>query len=105
MARSMCNPDRVTTLPLADARNHLSEVVDSVTRTHDRVTITRHGRPVAVVISPDDLETLEETLAWMSNGGIAAHQESRAQFAAGDTVDLEDLRAEFGAKSTPTDGT
>ena len=101
----MCNPEKVTTLPLADARNHLYEVVDSVTRTHDRVTITRHGRPVAVVISPDDLETLEETLAWMSNGGIAAHQESRAQFAAGDTVDLEDLRAEFGAKSTPTDGT
>jgi hypothetical protein len=40
----------------------------------------------------------------MSNGGTAAHQESRAQFAADDTVDLEDLRAEFGAKSAPTDG-
>lgn len=101
----MCNPGKVTTLPLADARNHLSEVVDSVSRTHDRVTITRHGRPVAVVISPDDLESLEETLAWMANGGIAAHQESRAQFAAGDTIDLEDLRAGFGATSTSTDGT
>jgi antitoxin YefM len=50
----------VTTLPLADAGNHFFEVVDSVTRTHDRVTITRHGRPVAVVISPDDLDALEE---------------------------------------------
>ncbi len=40
----------------------------------------------------------------MSNGGIAAYQESRAQFAAGESVDLEDLRTEFGANSTPTDG-
>jgi len=93
----------MTTLPLADVRNHLSEVVDSVTRTHDRVTITRHGRPVAVVISPDDLEALEETLAWISDDGIAAYRESRAQFAAGDTVNLEDLRAEFVVKSA-TDG-
>ena len=92
-------------MPLADVRNHLSEVVDSVTRTHDRVTITRHGRPVAVVISPDDLEALEETIAWMNNDSMTAYRESRAQFEAGDTVDLEDLRAEFGSKDdTAGDG-
>jgi prevent-host-death family protein len=52
----------VTARGLADVRHHLSDVVDEVNRTHDRVTITRHGEPVAVVMAPADLEELEETL-------------------------------------------
>lgn len=48
---------------------------------------------------------IDETLAWMdpASGGIPAYRESRAQFAAGDTTDLEDLRDEFGSKNTPTE--
>ena len=42
-------------LPLADARNRLSGLVAEVEQTHDRVTITKHGHPAAVLISPDDL--------------------------------------------------
>ena len=53
-------------MPLRDVKNRLSEVVDQVAREHDRVTITRHGRPAAVVISTDDLASLEETLDIMS---------------------------------------
>ncbi len=49
-------------MPLKDVKNRLSEVVDRVEREHDRVTITKHGRPAAVVISTDDLASLEETL-------------------------------------------
>lgn len=49
-------------MALKDVKNHLSEVVDQVEREHDRVVITKHGRPSAVVISVDDLESLEETL-------------------------------------------
>lgn len=50
------------TMPLKDVKNRLSEVVDQVEREHDRITITKHGRPAAVVISTDDLASLEETL-------------------------------------------
>jgi antitoxin YefM len=49
-------------MPLKDVKNHLSEVVDQVEREHDRVVITKHGRPAAVVLSIADLESLEETL-------------------------------------------
>ena len=49
-------------MALSDVKNHLSEVVDQVEREHDRVVITKHGKPAAVVISVDDLATLEETL-------------------------------------------
>jgi prevent-host-death family protein len=48
--------------PLRDVRDHFSEVVDRVEHHHERVTVTRNGRPVAVLISPDDLAELEETL-------------------------------------------
>jgi prevent-host-death family protein len=49
-------------MALKDVKNHLSEVVDQVEREHDRVVITKHGRPAAVVVSVDDLASLEETL-------------------------------------------
>jgi prevent-host-death family protein len=49
-------------MPLAALKAHLSEVVDRVIRTHERVTITRHGRREAVIIAPEDLDALEETL-------------------------------------------
>jgi prevent-host-death family protein len=59
-------------MPLAEVKNKLSEVVDNVEREHDRVVITRHGRPAAVVLSVDDLESLEETLEVLSNSGLMA---------------------------------
>jgi len=49
-------------MTLADVKNRLSEVVDRLEREHGRVVITKHGRPAAVVLSIDDLESLEETL-------------------------------------------
>ena len=53
-------------MALRDVKNRLSEVVDQVAREHDRVVITRHGKPAAVVISADDLASLEETLEIVS---------------------------------------
>ena len=37
-------------------------MADRVERQHDRIFVTRNGRPSFVLISPDDLESLEETL-------------------------------------------
>lgn len=53
-------------MALKDVKNRLSEVVDQVEREHDRVVITKHGRPAAVVLSVDDLASLEETLEIMA---------------------------------------
>jgi len=55
------------TLPVSEARSTLKTLVDRVARTHERVTLTRNGRPAAVLISPDDLEGLEETLEILSD--------------------------------------
>ena len=50
--------------------NRLSEVVDKVEREHDRVVITKYGRPAAVVVSVDDLESLEQTLDILSRRAL-----------------------------------
>ena len=57
-------------MSLADVKNRLSEVVDRLEREHGRVVITRHGHPAAVVISVDDLESLEETLDIMGSADL-----------------------------------
>lgn len=82
------------TIPLASAKAKLSEVVDRVEREQDRVTITRNGRPVAMIVSLDDIEGLEETLEILSDkrlmrkirSGIAAAEK-------GDTLPLQDVKA------------
>ena len=82
------------TLPLADVKARFSEVVERVATTHDRVVVTRNGRPAAVLISPDELEALEETLAILSDPDARARlEEARAAVVAGDTVDDKELRA------------
>ncbi|MGD9703374.1 MAG: type II toxin-antitoxin system Phd/YefM family antitoxin [Acidimicrobiia bacterium] len=71
-------------LPLAEVKNRLSEVVERIEREHGRVVITKHGRPAAVVLSIEDLESLEETVAVMSDPGLVADiRASHAERAAG----------------------
>ena len=57
-------------MPLAEVKNRLSEVVDRLEREHGRIVITKHGRPAAVVLSIEDLESLEETLDVMGNRAV-----------------------------------
>lgn len=55
------------TLPLATVKAQLSSLVDQVEDTHQRVVITRNGKPAAMLISLDDIEGLEETLEILSD--------------------------------------
>ncbi|WP_168703768.1 type II toxin-antitoxin system Phd/YefM family antitoxin, partial [Gordonia paraffinivorans] len=48
----------MTTVPLGEAKDKLSALVDSAESTHDIITITKHGKPAAVLMSADDLESL-----------------------------------------------
>ena len=56
-----------TSMSLTQAKAHLSEVVGRVGGQHERITVTVHGRPAAVLIAPEDLDSLEETLAILSD--------------------------------------
>ncbi|NLE79886.1 MAG: type II toxin-antitoxin system Phd/YefM family antitoxin [Rhodococcus sp.] len=87
----------MTTVPLGEAKDRLSALIEDVEKTHDRVTITKHGRPAAVLISADDLDELNETIHWLSQPGIRAVVDAGdREYAAGETTSLADLRAELG---------
>src|SRR5947209_10538062 len=83
------------TMSLAAVKARFSELVDRVERQQERVIVTRNGKPAAVLISPDDLESLEETLAVMSDRSLATQiRESGKAAAAGESgVELDELRA------------
>ena len=80
------------TTSLADAKNRLSELVSAVQGTWERVTITKNGRPAAVLIAPEDLESLIETLEILSDpDAMAAIREART--GAGELTTGEEMAA------------
>jgi antitoxin YefM len=79
------------TLPFSEVKAHLSEVADRVEREHDRILVTRNGRPSFVLLSPDDLAALEESLDILQDDELMESLRiSRRQAADGDTVPLRD---------------
>jgi antitoxin YefM len=75
------------TASLRSVRDRLSEFVERVQREHARVTITRNGTPAAVLISPEDLDALEETLEILGDReAVQELREAERAVAAGDVV-------------------
>lgn len=63
---------------------------------HDRVVLTRHGRPAAVIMSPDDLGSLEETLDLLSDqDAMREILDAEAAVASGDVARANELRAKY----------
>ena len=84
------------TLPLAEIKAHLSEIVDRVEHEHDRVVLTRNGRAAAVIMSPEDLEALEDTLELLSDPATLEEiDRARQDVARGKVVTAEELRAKY----------
>lgn len=82
------------TVPVSEARSTLRALVERVEGTHERVTLTRNGRPAAVLISPEDLEALEETLVVLSDPDLMRQlAEAKNAVVEGDVVDESGLRA------------
>lgn len=87
------------TLPLAHVKTHLSEVVDRVESEHERVVLTRNGKPAAVLVSPDDLAALEDTLDLLADPqALDEIRRAREEIRAGATVSADELRAKYIAQ-------
>jgi prevent-host-death family protein len=84
------------TLPLADVKARLSELISRVEREQDQITVTRNGRPAAVVVSIDEWESLQETLEVLSDPeAVAAIAESREATARGEVYTTADILADL----------
>lgn len=84
------------TVPVREFRRHLADLLDEVAQRREHVTITRHGRPEAVVIPVDEYEALEETAEILSDDDtLAAIQRGLDDLAADDVVPLDEVRQEL----------
>ncbi len=64
------------TLSLSEAKMKLSALVESVKTTDEEIIITKNGSPAAVLISPDEYESWQETFAIRSDKELTAEIES-----------------------------
>jgi antitoxin YefM len=81
---------------LANVKSKFSEMVDRVEHTHDRIIVTRNGRAAAVLISPDELASLEDTLDLLSDPkAMEELASSRHAYEAGDVVTGDELRERY----------
>lgn len=86
-------------MSVSEAKDKLSTLVESVEATHEAVVITRHGKPAAVLLSPTDLESLNETLALLADPHHRREvSEADADIAAGRTLSLDEVRAQLARR-------
>ena len=69
-------------VPLSEVKMKLSQLVEEVSSLDEEITITRNGKPVAIIVSPDEFDSWKETLA------IRADAEFMAEIRRG----LEDIK-------------
>lgn len=88
----------MSTLPLSEVKARLSEIADEVDRTHERVHVTRNGREYVVLVSAEDLHSMESTIELLSDAAaIERVRQAELDIAAGRVVtsdEMTDLLAE-----------
>ena len=60
----------MTTIPVSEAKMKLSALVETVKETDEEIVITKNGRPVAVLVSPDEFESWRETIDVRSDSNL-----------------------------------
>lgn len=81
-------------MSVSEAKDKLSQLVESVDSTHDAITITRHGRAAAVLVAAADLQQLTDTIEWLSDPlTVTEVAEAEDDIVAGNTLSIEDARA------------
>jgi antitoxin YefM len=85
------------TVALTEAKDRLSALVEEAETTHEIIEITRHGHPAAVLMSAQDLESLQETIFWLSQPGVLDDvRDAATDLESGGTLSGDDLRAQYG---------
>lgn len=80
------------TIPVSTAKAKLNEYAREVAQHHERIAFTRNGVADSVLIAMADLESLEETIAVLSDPeAVAALVEARAEREAGEYTTSDEM--------------
>jgi len=83
----------MSAISTAEARKHLSEVVNRVAYGKERVVLTRHGKQLCALVPIEDLSFLDKLRETASRHDI---DDALAAQARGDVVAWTDLKRELG---------
>lgn len=94
-----------TTLNTAEIKARLSELISRVNLSRERLVVTRRGKPVAALVSIDDLHRLEALdAANASYKTSTVHPVMRAFGGWADREDLDELVSEIYANRETSSG-
>lgn len=80
-------------ISISDARANLPDLVAKISSTLGRVTITVNGQPKAILVSAEELESLEETAEILAiPGALESIKKGENQIRKGEFISLEDLK-------------
>ncbi len=86
----------IKTLPITEARTKLPTLVDNANKLLDEYIITVNGKPAAVLMSVDELESLRETWEIMSDPEVMKDiRQGEKDFAEGKYEDWETVQKEL----------
>lgn len=87
----------MTSTTLTNARATLPQLIKKVDEHYERIVITVHGEEKAVIISPEEIESYEETISTLSDSdAMAALVEADKDWKKGETYTHDDV---FGTRA------
>lgn len=60
----------MSTISVSEAKMKLSALIENVCKTDEEVIITKNGKPIAVLVSPDEFESWRETRRIQSSSDL-----------------------------------
>jgi len=84
-------------IPVTEARKNLLKLVDLVDEEYTRIDLTKKGKVKATLVSPDYLDSLEETIYTLENS-MDDIREAEKEIAKGEYISLEQFRKELAAR-------
>ena len=83
----------MTNISIKDLRPQLPKVVEDIDKRFARVVVTKRGKPVVMMLSVDDYESMVETMSILSDkSGLERIKKGVRQAKSGKTVSLDDFR-------------
>lgn len=81
-------------IPVTQARRDLLKLVDEVNENYSRVDITKRGKITATLVSPEYLDSLEETMYSLEHS-LKDIRKAEKRFKKGEYVTLDDIRRKY----------
>jgi prevent-host-death family protein len=83
-------------IPVTEARKNLLTLVDEISDAYSRIDLTKNGKIKATLVSPDYLDSLEETIYSLKNS-FSDIKRAEKELEEGKYISLEEIKKKYNA--------